>query len=66
MLFAGWCWLALALLAPPAWLATLLPPRLEWRWRALHGVARLLCRATFMPRRVRGTEHLAGDLLCWW
>lgn len=60
MLFAGWCWLALTLLAPFVLLATLLLPRLEWRWRGVHGIARLLCRATGTRLSVRGLDHLAG------
>ena len=58
ILFAGWAWAALALLAPLLWIAMLLPSR-SWRWGAVHRTARLLFLITATPLRVRGGDNLA-------
>lgn len=58
LLYAGWWWAIVALLAGPAWLAGLLLPKRRWRWQALGLTARLLFRLTGTRLRVEGLEHL--------
>jgi 1-acyl-sn-glycerol-3-phosphate acyltransferase len=58
LLFAGWCWAALAFVAPCAWLGTLVLPRLAWRWRAIRAAARALLAATGMRLQVSGAQNL--------
>ena len=58
ILYAGWAWSMLALLAPLLWLALLLPYR-SWRWQAIHRTARLLLLTTATPLRVHGVDNLA-------
>jgi 1-acyl-sn-glycerol-3-phosphate acyltransferase len=56
VLFAARVWVVLTVVAPPAWLATLLLPRLSWRWRAVRIAARLVFAATRTPVRLSGME----------
>ena len=63
LLFAGWAWAMVATIAPFAWLAMLVLPRLSWRWRALHAAARMLLGATGTRLRVSGAQPFP-DVSC--
>jgi 1-acyl-sn-glycerol-3-phosphate acyltransferase len=56
--YAAYAWTVFGLLAPPAWLLTALLPRLNWRWQALHGLARLAATLSGNRLQVQGLEHL--------
>ncbi len=56
--FAAWAWLMTAVIGVGGWLAALVIPDEERRWRAVAGAARLLARSTGIPLRVEGLEHL--------
>jgi 1-acyl-sn-glycerol-3-phosphate acyltransferase len=51
-------WSAFALLAPPAWLATVLARSRERAWRVAGGFARAFFRLAGIPVAVSGCEHL--------
>jgi 1-acyl-sn-glycerol-3-phosphate acyltransferase len=58
-LYAGWWWLAIGLAAPAAWIAVIVLPRMEWRWRAVRQIARITLAAIGVPVAVEGFDRLA-------
>jgi 1-acyl-sn-glycerol-3-phosphate acyltransferase len=60
LLFAGWAWGAVGLLAVPIWLAVVLAPGLPARRRAARRAARLLLAWIGIPLRLEGAENLAA------
>lgn len=65
MAYAGYVWVAFALLTPPAWLLVLLMPKLAWRWRVMRALARFAAMVTGIRLQVRGLEQLvAADQAC--
>ncbi len=59
ILYAGWWWLVIGLAAPAAWIAVMVLPRMEWRWRAVRRIARAALAATGVPVAVDGLDRLA-------
>jgi 1-acyl-sn-glycerol-3-phosphate acyltransferase len=57
-LYAGWWWLVVGLTAPAAWIAVMVLPRMEWRWRAVREVARGTLTAIGVPVATDGLDHL--------
>jgi 1-acyl-sn-glycerol-3-phosphate acyltransferase len=64
LLYAGYAWALVGLLAVPGWLAAVALPRLAWRRRALSVWARLLLRLARIGLTVEGREHLPAGLTC--
>jgi 1-acyl-sn-glycerol-3-phosphate acyltransferase len=58
LLYAGWWWLILGLTGLLGWLAVVTLPRLEWRWAAVHSIARAALAALGMRPSVHGLERL--------
>lgn len=56
--YAGWWWLVVGLAAPVAWIAVMVLPRLEWRWRALRHVARAVLSAMGVTVEATGLDRL--------
>ncbi len=56
--FAAWAWLMTAIIGSGGWLAALIVPGEERRWRAVASAARILARSTGIPLRTEGLEHL--------
>jgi acyl carrier protein len=46
ILYAVYWWVVIAVLAPPAWLLTVLLPKRAWRWACLRAIARAALRLT--------------------
>jgi 1-acyl-sn-glycerol-3-phosphate acyltransferase len=59
ILYAGWWWIMVGLAVPAAWIAVMILPRMEWRWRAVRGVARAALAAMGVPVAVAGLDRLA-------
>ncbi|AFL73771.1 1-acylglycerol-3-phosphate O-acyltransferase [Thiocystis violascens] len=57
-LYAGYAWTIFYLIAPWFWIATMLAPRLHWRWTLLRFGIRLLRRLAFVRLTVMGREHI--------
>jgi 1-acyl-sn-glycerol-3-phosphate acyltransferase len=57
-LYAGWWWLVVGLTAPVAWIAVMVLPRMEWRWRAVRRVARATLAAIGVPVATEGLVRL--------
>ena len=61
-IYAAWWWIVMPLGLAVAWLAVMLLPRLNWRWRALRGIARAELAAIGTPVAVKGLDRLpAGN-----
>jgi 1-acyl-sn-glycerol-3-phosphate acyltransferase len=58
-LYAGWWWLVVGLAAPAAWIAVMVLPRVEWRWRAVRYIARATLAATGVRVVTEGLDRLA-------
>ncbi len=58
LLYAGYWWVVLGLLAALGWPLALILPREGWRWAVLHRAARLALRLLAIPLKVRGLEAL--------
>lgn len=58
ILYAGYAWTVFYLIAPWFWIATMLAPRLQWRWTLLRFGIRLLRRLAFVRLTVTGRERL--------
>ena len=65
LLYAGWWWMVVALTATLCWIAGVLLPRLDWRWAAIRGLARLALRGLGVPLTVEGLDErrLRGAVL---
>ncbi|MGD0639214.1 MAG: AMP-binding protein [Roseiarcus sp.] len=59
-LYAGWWWAVLASGFLVGWVAVMILPRLDWRWRALRAVARTALAAMGIPVTVAGGERLSS------
>ena len=59
-LYAGWWWAVLASGFLVGWVAVMILPRLDWRWRALHAVARTALAAMGVPVSLNGGERLSA------
>ncbi len=64
LLWAGWAWTALVLLAVPVWLAVAALRRPAVGWRIGSRGARLLARLVGIRLDVRGRENLPSDAPC--
>ena len=62
--YSAWAWLVFFLLAPFAWLAVLLLPRMTWRWAALRLAGRILTRLTGTRLTADGLEHIPATTAC--
>ncbi|HZV22029.1 MAG TPA: AMP-binding protein [Hyphomicrobiales bacterium] len=61
-LYATWWWLVMPLSMAAAWFAVMLLPRLNWRWRAMRGIARAALAAIGVRVTVKGLDRLpAGN-----
>ncbi|MCF6353617.1 MAG: AMP-binding protein [Candidatus Polarisedimenticolaceae bacterium] len=58
-LYAAYVWALFGCLAPIVWLVTVSLPRLSWRWRVIHGGARLLASLSGIKITASGLENLA-------
>jgi 1-acyl-sn-glycerol-3-phosphate acyltransferase len=58
-LYAAWWWLIVGLAAPATWIAVMVLPRIEWRWRAVRSIARAALAAFGVPVAVDGLDRLA-------
>ena len=58
LVYAGWWWAVLASGFLVGWVAVMILPRLDWRWRALHVVARTALAAMGIPVSLNGRERL--------
>jgi 1-acyl-sn-glycerol-3-phosphate acyltransferase len=58
-LYAAWWWLVVGLAAPAAWIAVMVLPRMEWRWRAVRQIARAVLAAVGVPVAIAGLDRLA-------
>ena len=59
--YAGWWWSVVALAATLSWLAVMLLPRLEWRWAAVHALARAALRGVGAPVSLSGARIPFGN-----
>ncbi|MEJ2424309.1 MAG: AMP-binding protein [Candidatus Thiodiazotropha sp.] len=57
-LFAAHAWILFSMLVPVVWLSVVTLPRRNWRWGVIRLAIRVLRRATAIPLRVEGLEHL--------
>ncbi|KON80781.1 AMP-binding protein [Azoarcus sp. PA01] len=64
LLWAGWAWIALVLLAVPVWLAVAALRRPAAGWRIGSHAARLLARLVGIRLEVRGRENLPARAPC--
>jgi 1-acyl-sn-glycerol-3-phosphate acyltransferase len=64
VLYAGYSWTVLGLVAAALWIAVALLPRLSWRKATARGTAQLLLRLFGIPVRVRGLEHMPHNQAC--
>jgi 1-acyl-sn-glycerol-3-phosphate acyltransferase len=58
MIYAMWWWIVVGSGFVLAWLAVMLLPRLDWRWRAIRGIARAALAAIGVSVTVTGLERL--------
>jgi 1-acyl-sn-glycerol-3-phosphate acyltransferase len=58
MLYATWWWVVVVLGTTVTWPAVMILPRLEWRWRALRGIARAALAALGVPVSVGGLDRI--------
>ena len=59
--YAVYVWTLFLVLAGVTWLSVMLLPTLKWRWRAAHGLARLLFFAAGIKIVVNGLENLPPE-----
>jgi 1-acyl-sn-glycerol-3-phosphate acyltransferase len=59
ILYAGWWWIVVGLAVPVAWIAVMILQRIDWRWRAVRGIARAALAAIGAPVAVAGLDRLA-------
>ncbi|MBN8443320.1 MAG: 1-acyl-sn-glycerol-3-phosphate acyltransferase [Thauera sp.] len=64
LLWAGWAWLMLLMLAPPVWLAVVAARRPAVGWRIGHWGARLLARLLGVSIAVEGRDKLLSQTAC--
>ncbi len=57
-LYASWAWFIFCSLVPPVWLAVVLLPRPDWRWRGIRLAIRVLRRLIGVSLRLEGLENL--------
>jgi 1-acyl-sn-glycerol-3-phosphate acyltransferase len=57
-LYAAWWWIVIPLGYVGAWFAVMLLPRLEWRWRAVRGIARAALAVLGVPFTAEGSGRL--------
>ena len=60
LLYAGYWWGVIVLMAGVIWPVVLILPTPRWRWALLHRAARLALRLLAVPLDVRGIENLPG------
>ena len=60
LLYAGYWWGIILLLAALVWPAVLILPMQRWRWAVLHRAAQLALRLLMVPLEIRGIENLPG------
>ncbi len=58
--YAGWFWLALAVIAPATWLLVVVLPRRHWRFGVFRAAGRCFFGALAISVRVSGLENLPG------
>jgi 1-acyl-sn-glycerol-3-phosphate acyltransferase len=58
--YATWWWVVVGLGAVVAWPAVMILPRLDWRWRAIRGIARAALAAMGVPVSVSGLDRIPG------
>jgi len=58
--YATWWWVVVGLGAVVAWPAVMILPRLDWRWRAIRGIARATLAAMGVPVSVSGLDRIPG------
>ena len=58
--YATWWWVVVGLGAVVAWPAVMILPRLDWRWRAIRGIARAALAAMGIPVSVSGLDRIPG------
>jgi 1-acyl-sn-glycerol-3-phosphate acyltransferase len=56
-LYALYCWVLFISLAPLAWLAVMILPRIEWRWTSLHWMLRFLFKMVGAEIIVTGNKE---------
>jgi 1-acyl-sn-glycerol-3-phosphate acyltransferase len=61
LVYAGWWWIVLVLLAPITWLIVLLLPKRSWRWTFVRSVTRIALRLMRIPFAAFGEEHLVPN-----
>ena len=59
--YAAYVWTVFLILAGITWLIMMLLPTLKWRWRAAHGLTRLLFFASGVKMIVKGLENLPPE-----
>lgn len=59
--YAVYVWTLFLILTGASWLAVMLLPTLKWRWRAAHGLARLLFFAAGIKIAVHGLDNLPPE-----
>jgi 1-acyl-sn-glycerol-3-phosphate acyltransferase len=59
--YAIYVWALFLILSGVTWLSVMLLPTLKWRWRATHGLARLLFFASGIKIVVNGLENLPPE-----
>ncbi|MDH3859212.1 MAG: 1-acyl-sn-glycerol-3-phosphate acyltransferase, partial [Gammaproteobacteria bacterium] len=59
--YAVYVWALFLILTGVTWLVVMLLPTLKWRWRAAHGLARLLFFAAGIKIVVNGLENLPSE-----
>ena len=57
-IYAAWWWIVASLAYLAAWFAVMLLPRLDWRWRAVRGLARAVLAAIGVPVSVDGLSRM--------
>ena len=57
-LYASWWWIVVASSCVFAWLAVMILPRLDWRWRAVRAIARAALAAIGVPVTVAGLDRV--------
>jgi Acyltransferase len=58
MLYAGWWWLVVGVAALLAWIAVMVLPRIDQRWRTVRRIARIGLAAMGVPVTVAGLDRL--------